>query len=60
MCVSAEASACLPLSSLTSVRADSSASVCLPAVLFNMHDTDNDGMITLEEYRHVSLYARWS
>ncbi|XP_056874347.1 tescalcin b [Takifugu flavidus] len=21
--------------------------------LFNMHDTDNDGMITLEEYRHV-------
>lgn len=20
-----------------------------------MHDTDNDGMITLEEYRHVSL-----
>lgn len=29
--------------------------VCLSAVLFNMHDTDNDGMITLEEYRHVSL-----
>ncbi|KAM8829310.1 tescalcin b isoform 1-T1 [Spinachia spinachia] len=25
-----------------------------PAVLFNMHDTDNDGTITLEEYRHVS------
>lgn len=25
------------------------------AVLFNMHDTDNDGTITLEEYRHVSL-----
>ncbi|KAM8829312.1 tescalcin b isoform 3-T3 [Spinachia spinachia] len=24
-----------------------------PAVLFNMHDTDNDGTITLEEYRHV-------
>uniref|UniRef100_A0A3Q2PHN4 Calcineurin B homologous protein 3 n=1 Tax=Fundulus heteroclitus TaxID=8078 RepID=A0A3Q2PHN4_FUNHE len=23
------------------------------AVLFNMHDSDNDGMITLEEYRHV-------
>lgn len=23
-----------------------------------MHDTDNDGMITLEEYRHVSL-RRW-
>ena len=23
-------------------------------VLFNMHDTDNDGTITLEEYRHVS------
>ncbi|KAM8829311.1 tescalcin b isoform 2-T2 [Spinachia spinachia] len=22
--------------------------------LFNMHDTDNDGTITLEEYRHVS------
>uniref|UniRef100_A0AAY4CIT7 Calcineurin B homologous protein 3 n=2 Tax=Denticeps clupeoides TaxID=299321 RepID=A0AAY4CIT7_9TELE len=21
--------------------------------LFNMHDTDNDGTITLEEYRHV-------
>ncbi|CAG5867449.1 unnamed protein product [Menidia menidia] len=23
--------------------------------LFNMHDTDNDGTITLEEYRHVSI-----
>ncbi|XP_060768959.1 tescalcin b isoform X1 [Neoarius graeffei] len=23
--------------------------------LFNMHDTDNDGTITLEEYKHVSL-----
>lgn len=23
-------------------------------VLFNMHDTDNDGTITLEEYRKVS------
>lgn len=40
--------------------------VCLSAVLFNMHDTDNDGMITLEEYRHVSLCSetkcclRWS
>lgn len=22
-------------------------------VLFNMHDTDNDGTITLEEYKHV-------
>lgn len=22
-----------------------------------MHDTDNDGIITLEEYRHVSLYS---
>lgn len=22
-------------------------------VLFNMHDTDNDGVITLEEYRKV-------
>lgn len=22
-----------------------------------MHDTDNDGMITLEEYRHVSLVS---
>ena len=26
----------------------------LSAVLFNMHDTNNDGTITLEEYRHVS------
>lgn len=25
------------------------------AVLFNMHDTDGDGKITLEEYRKVSL-----
>lgn len=25
-------------------------------VLFNMHDTDNDGTITLEEYRHVRNY----
>lgn len=30
------------------------AFVCFSAVLFNMHDTDNDGTITLEEYRHVS------
>uniref|UniRef100_A0A672NCC8 Calcineurin B homologous protein 3 n=1 Tax=Sinocyclocheilus grahami TaxID=75366 RepID=A0A672NCC8_SINGR len=22
-------------------------------ILFNMHDTDNDGIITLDEYRHV-------
>lgn len=29
--------------------------VFVSAVLFNMHDTDNDGTITLEEYRHVSL-----
>lgn len=29
--------------------------VLFSAVLFNMHDTDNDGTITLEEYRHVSL-----
>lgn len=25
-------------------------------VLFNMHDSDNDGTITLDEYRHVSHY----
>lgn len=25
----------------------------LVPVLFNMHDTDNDGTITLEEYRKV-------
>lgn len=28
--------------------------IVLSAVLFNMHDTNNDGTITLEEYRHVS------
>lgn len=36
------------------------AFVCFSAVLFNMHDTDNDGTITLEEYRHVSSGKKWS
>lgn len=40
------------------------AFVCFSAVLFNMHDTDNDGTITLEEYRHVSSgeenLGKWS
>lgn len=28
-----------------------------PSVLFNMHDTDNDGTITLEEYRKVGTHS---
>lgn len=25
------------------------------AVIFNMHDSDGDGLVTLEDYRHVSF-----
>lgn len=40
---------------VVTLRPDSQCFFVLSAVLFNMHDTDNDGTITLEEYRHVSL-----
>lgn len=56
----------MPAIILIHLRQSWQTCVCLSAVLFNMHDTDNDGMITLEEYRHVSLCSdmkcclRWS
>lgn len=43
----------IPVNWAIKLQQNGYSAVSFLIVLFNMHDTDNDGTITLEEYKHV-------